>query len=145
MFSLAVGLEPGKGLVNGEDAEECPVGNNRPAIVHGPQPRFRVGNDLLQRDRLVCIAAVTIPVGDDKFSFCKGGADHRCKMGSMVSDKERGFGYRIDLLGNCPADTIPYPRCPGFAGEDRIEIRKQFSQNGMQRALSAPVNTFQRD
>jgi hypothetical protein len=145
MLSLAVWLEPGKCLFYGEDAEECPVGNNRPAVMHGTQPCFRVGNDLLQRDRLVCITAVTVPVGDDQFSFCKSGADHRCKMGCMVCDKEGGFGYRIDLLGNCPADRIPYPRCPGFAGEDRIEIKKQFSQSGMQRALPAPVNAFQRD
>jgi hypothetical protein len=25
-------------------------------------------------------------------------------MGSMVSDKEGSFGYRIDLLGNCSAN-----------------------------------------
>jgi hypothetical protein len=66
-------------------------------------------------------------------------------MGGMVSDKEGCFGYRIDLLGNCPADRIPHPRCPGFAGEDRVEITKQYSQGSMQGTLPAAVNTFQRD
>jgi hypothetical protein len=113
--------------------------------MHSPQPFLRLGNRSFKRNRLVCITTVTVPVGDHDFSICKSWPYHFCKVSGVIGNKQHCFGYRINLFCNCPADRLSHPGCPWFPGEDRIEIGKRFPECVVERALPAPVNSFQGD